>query len=137
MGGFEIFLERELTGISDGFDMRSERNGRIQGVREIPRILKHLQFYKSLFRRVVWLSLQEVGAPELFQAPSLHHDTRFPVRRPCGRPAGPLGCVPGPALPGIVCFPSWELCERPESPWAGAEQSDHRGQFSCLLHLPS
>lgn len=71
MGGFEIFLERELTGISDGFDMRSERNGRIQGVREIPRILKHLQFYKSLFRRVVWLSLQEVGAPELFQAPSL------------------------------------------------------------------
>lgn len=31
-GGSEIFLEMELTRTSDGLEVRSERNGRIQGV---------------------------------------------------------------------------------------------------------
>ncbi|XP_036287762.1 CTD small phosphatase-like protein isoform X6 [Pipistrellus kuhlii] len=58
------------------------------------------------------------------------------VRRPRGRPAGPLGGVPGPALQRILRFPPRELREGPEPPGTGAEQSDHRGQFSGLVHLP-
>lgn len=73
---FKTVSELELTRISDGLDMRSERNGRrIQGVRKITRILRHTQLFKSLFRRVMWILRQEVRASGLFWAPSPHRDT--------------------------------------------------------------
>lgn len=31
-GGFKVVLETELPRISDGLDMRGERNGRVQGI---------------------------------------------------------------------------------------------------------
>ena len=60
----------------------------------------------------------------------------FPVRRPSGRPAGPVGCVPRPPLQGVLCVPPRELCEGPESSGPPAGPGHHRGQLSRLLRLP-
>lgn len=59
-----------------------------------------------------------------------------PVRWPCGRPAGPVGGVPRPALQGILCFPQRKLRQRPQPTGPRARQSHHHRQLTCLLHLP-
>lgn len=131
-------MEMELTRTSDGWEVRRERKGRIQGVSHSERKVTGPAAPGGF--GPPWgsepPSLPSVRVSGLVRAPSLHCGPRFPVCRPCGRPAGPLGGVPGAALPRIVRLPSRELRKGPEPPGARAEQGDHRGQFSCLVHLP-
>lgn len=58
------------------------------------------------------------------------------VCRPRDGSAGPVWCVPGPPVPGILRVPPGLLCQGPQPPGKGPEENPHSRQLARLLHLP-